>query len=159
MRIDPQSQPQQAPPVAQYPSMCQAPPEDEINLLDLFRVLSRRWKTIALVTVLATGLAVAYAMLAPSIYKAEAIFLPPAASDIQALNINNIHADQTRQDVSVAEVYALFKQNLQAMEVRKTIFKEMDLLDQLAPGKGQNINADTIFDNLTRMYPLPSQSI
>jgi len=81
MSIDPQSQhPQQAPPVAPYPYMYQAPPEDEIDLLDLFRVLTSRWKTIALVTVLATGLAVAYALLAPSIYKAEAIsyLLQPA---------------------------------------------------------------------------------
>jgi len=50
----------------------------------------------------------------------------------------------------VAEVYALFKQNLQAVEVKKTIFKEMNLLDQLAPRKDQNINADTIFDNFNK---------
>ena len=71
-------------------------------------------------------------------------------NNIQALNINDIRADQTRQDVSVAEVYALFKQNLQAVEVKKTIFKEMNLLDQLAPRKDQNINADTIFDNFNK---------
>ncbi|MBI5017681.1 MAG: hypothetical protein HZB55_19600 [Deltaproteobacteria bacterium] len=53
-------------------------PEDEINLLDLLRVLGRRWWLIALVTALGTGGAVLYALKAPPIFRAKAVIAPPA---------------------------------------------------------------------------------
>ena len=45
--------------------------EDEIDLLDLIRTLLQAWKTIAFITVLCTGLAVAYALYTPESFKAE----------------------------------------------------------------------------------------
>lgn len=54
------------------------PEEDEIDLLDLFLVLKKRWKLIALVVLLGTGAAVAYALLATPIYRAQAVIAPPA---------------------------------------------------------------------------------
>lgn len=53
------------------------PEEDEIDLLDLVAVLRRRWRRIALITVLGTGLAVSYALLATPMYRAEAVIGPP----------------------------------------------------------------------------------
>ena len=54
--------------------------EDEIDLLELIRILLQAWKTIVGITILCTGLAVAYALYLPNIYKAETI-LAPAQDD------------------------------------------------------------------------------
>jgi uncharacterized protein involved in exopolysaccharide biosynthesis len=50
--------------------------EDEIDLLDLIRTLLAAWKTIAFITVLCTGLAVAYTLYTPESFKAETLVAP-----------------------------------------------------------------------------------
>jgi uncharacterized protein involved in exopolysaccharide biosynthesis len=71
--------PQVAPPGAYpaYPPFWVPPPDDEISLLDLLRVLGRRWFLVCLVTVLGTGAALAYALLATPMYRAQAVIAPP----------------------------------------------------------------------------------
>ena len=54
--------------------------EDEIDLLELIRTLLQAWKTIVGITIICTGLAVAYALYLPDIFKAETI-LAPAQDD------------------------------------------------------------------------------
>jgi uncharacterized protein involved in exopolysaccharide biosynthesis len=49
------------------------PDEDEIDLLELIRTLLLAWKTIVGITILCTGLAVAYAIYAPELFKAETL--------------------------------------------------------------------------------------
>jgi uncharacterized protein involved in exopolysaccharide biosynthesis len=50
--------------------------EDEIDLLELIRTLLQAWKTIVGITTLCTSLAVAYAVYAPEVFKAETILAP-----------------------------------------------------------------------------------
>jgi uncharacterized protein involved in exopolysaccharide biosynthesis len=50
--------------------------EDEIDLLELIRTLLQAWKTIVGITILCTGLAVAYALFAPEVFKAETLLAP-----------------------------------------------------------------------------------
>jgi uncharacterized protein involved in exopolysaccharide biosynthesis len=50
--------------------------EDEIDLLELIRTLLQAWKTIVGITILCTGLAVAYALYAPEFFKAETLLAP-----------------------------------------------------------------------------------
>ena len=50
--------------------------EDEIDLLELIRTLLQAWKTIMGITILCTGLAVAYALYAPEVFKAETLLAP-----------------------------------------------------------------------------------
>jgi uncharacterized protein involved in exopolysaccharide biosynthesis len=50
--------------------------EDEIDLLELIRTLLYAWKTIAGITISCTGLAVAYALYAPEVFKAETLLAP-----------------------------------------------------------------------------------
>ena len=47
--------------------------EDEIDLLELIRTLLAAWKTIAIITILCTGLAFAYALSIPESFKAETL--------------------------------------------------------------------------------------
>jgi uncharacterized protein involved in exopolysaccharide biosynthesis len=50
--------------------------EDEIDLLELIRTLLHAWKIIVGITILCTGLAVAYALYAPQVFKAETLLAP-----------------------------------------------------------------------------------
>ena len=50
--------------------------EDEIDLLELIRTLLQAWKTIVGITIICTGLAVAYALNAPEVFKAEVLLAP-----------------------------------------------------------------------------------
>lgn len=49
---------------------------NEIDLLDLARLLVASWKLIGFITILVTGAFAAYALLAPEIYKAETLLAP-----------------------------------------------------------------------------------
>ena len=53
--------------------------EDEIDLLELIRTLLQAWKTIVGITIVCVVLAVAYALYAPEVFKAETLLAP--ASD------------------------------------------------------------------------------
>ena len=50
--------------------------EDEIDLLELIRTLLQAWKTIVGITIICTVLAVAYALYAPEVFKAETLLAP-----------------------------------------------------------------------------------
>jgi uncharacterized protein involved in exopolysaccharide biosynthesis len=53
-----------------------SPDEDEIDLLELVRTLLQAWKTIVGIIIVCTGLAVAYALYAPEVFKAETLLAP-----------------------------------------------------------------------------------
>ena len=50
--------------------------ENEIDLIELIRTLLSSWKTILSATVLGTGVAFAYALVTPEVFKAEALLAP-----------------------------------------------------------------------------------
>jgi uncharacterized protein involved in exopolysaccharide biosynthesis len=54
-----------------------APPEDEIDLTELFRALSRRWRLILGITAASAAVAVVVSLLLPVYYVAETRILPP----------------------------------------------------------------------------------
>ena len=59
--------------------------EDEIDLLELIRTLTQAWKTIVGITIVCVGLAVAYALNAPVVFKAEILLLlHPRKSRVQS---------------------------------------------------------------------------
>jgi uncharacterized protein involved in exopolysaccharide biosynthesis len=71
---DSQQKPQNPMPPS-YPYSVQ-PPDDEINLLDLWKVLVEQKMLIFLFTTIATVVALVYALLATPIYRAEALLAP-----------------------------------------------------------------------------------
>ena len=50
--------------------------EDEIDLLELICTILKAWKTIVGITIVCLGLAVAYALYAPEVFKAETLLAP-----------------------------------------------------------------------------------
>ncbi|MCP2501634.1 MAG: Wzz/FepE/Etk N-terminal domain-containing protein [Deltaproteobacteria bacterium] len=53
------------------------PPEEEIDLTELFRALSRRWRLILGITAASAAVAMVVSLLLPVYYKAETSILPP----------------------------------------------------------------------------------
>ena len=47
--------------------------ENEIDLLELIRTLLQAWKVIVGITLVCTGLAIAYALYVPEVFKAESL--------------------------------------------------------------------------------------
>jgi len=115
------------------------PPEDEIDLVDLWGVLVKRKKTLFGVTGATTLCALLYALLATPVYRAEATFMPPTVSDIQALNIPGV------QSINTGSTYIKFQRNLNSIIPRETIFAEMNLLDQFEPDREPDESIDEIF--------------
>ena len=56
--------------------------EDEIDLLELIRTLLHAWKTIVGITIVCVGLAVAYALYSPEVFKAETLLAPASGGKI-----------------------------------------------------------------------------
>ena len=106
---NPNTHPPQVPPPGYYSSA-----EDEISLIELWNVLAGRWRLIAATTLLATLIAIVYALTAPPLYRATAYFLPPSKKDVAPFNETGIQVQSVQdvQDVTVDEAYSLFKRTL-----------------------------------------------
>ncbi len=96
--------------------------DDEIDLRDLVRTLIKRRKTVLLVATVVFLIAVAYALLASPVYKAQVSFLPPTEADVSELNINN-------NAINAKTVYAIFEKNLNSLKIRRHIFDRLGLID------------------------------
>ena len=66
--------------------------DDEINLYDLWLILKKRWLVIFIVTFISTGLALAYAFLAPKVYRVHNILLYNQLQDGEILNQSEMAA-------------------------------------------------------------------
>ncbi len=124
--------------------------DDTIDLYELFITLWNKKGLVIVVTVIAALGSVVYALQQPSIYKAEALLLPPGAKDIQSLNIPGLLGTK-RMGVKVMEginpknVFAMFKQNLSSRTLQKKFILENDLMAMLAPEGTAETGAEEIY--------------
>jgi len=132
-------------PAAGYPTPYGYDPrEDEINLAELWDVLVKRKMVVLSISAVLTIAAVLYSLLATPVYRAEAVFLPPATSDIEALNIQGL------QKFNISRVYKMFERNLSSRPPRQAIYDQMNLLDQFEPDRDEDTNLDVIFDEFNQ---------
>jgi len=110
-------------------------PSDEINLLDLWRVLVSQKKTIVIVTLMVTLLGVVYALFAPKVYKVETYLLPPLEKQIQGIqsvqSVQGVQGVQIVKGKTVDSVYAQFLTNLRSRDLRKKIFQSSHMLEYM----------------------------
>ena len=112
-------QPQALQTVTYVPQYAQPFEDDTIDLYELWITLwNKKWLVIAVTVIAALG-SVVYALQLPSVYKAEALLLPPSAKDIQSLNFPGVIEVNTGDTVTFVEgvqginptsVFAEFKQ-------------------------------------------------
>jgi len=68
--------------------------DDTIDLYELWITLWNKKGLVIAVTVIAALGSVVYALQQPSVYKAEALLLPPKAKDVQSLNVQGVQVVQ-----------------------------------------------------------------
>jgi len=113
--------------------------ETEISFSNLWGVVCRRKFIVSIVVFFAVAAGLAYALLTPSVYKAEAFLVPPTEAELQGLRMGNSPA-------VVSEVYNLFIKNLESHSLRKQYFDEYKLANRLAPNQVSQESAIKIFE-------------
>jgi len=124
---------------APYPQQFE---DDTIDLYELWITLwNKKWLVIAVTVIAALG-SVAYTLLAPQIYKAEAMLLPPRAIDFQSLNM---------QGVTTEKAFSAFKINLSSRILQKKFINEQGLMDILVPDRSPETRDIEILENFSKM--------
>ncbi|GGZ92271.1 hypothetical protein DC083_02355 [Ignatzschineria ureiclastica] len=99
--------------------------------IDLFELVANLWKEkiiIIVCTVLATVIAIAYAVMAAPIYQSQAAVLPPRVSDIVALNPEPQKEDEVLlRPISTSQVFALFTQILTSSTLKNKFYEDLFL--------------------------------
>ncbi|MES9899869.1 MAG: Wzz/FepE/Etk N-terminal domain-containing protein [Sedimenticola sp.] len=125
---------------------------DEISLTKLWQVLAKR-KMVFLVTVVLTVLtALGYTLVATPIYKAEAIFLPPPAKDVQIFSVQGMHG----QVVDSATVYKVFQRNLRSHALQRRFFEEQGLIDIFAPQRTLETPIEGVLQSFSKVLTVRS---
>ena len=73
--------------------------EDEMSLIDIFRVLVERKYIIAFVAIISVVVSATYALTAPEVYKSNVYFTQPSMDDIKVLNIQSIQGNKSNQSI------------------------------------------------------------
>ncbi len=131
--------------LTQSPQYVMMPPqylaEDEINLLDLWKVLAAKKFFIFGFTAIITLLAIVIVLIMPRTYQTTAHFLPPKASDIEELNIPAIN-----YSLGTEAAYNNFILNLKSRALRLEFFNEHDLSSKLSDDP--TANKDQVFEKI-----------
>ena len=141
--MDSNKQSNEVPPQV-YPQY--APMADEIDLLDIWRILMRQKWLILGITVFCTALAVGAALLLPRAYRAEVIMLPPLAETVEKLNVPNLGGDSDSYffKVESQELYHGLIENMQSNWLQRQFFDDNELTPLLSK-KNDKRSEDVIF--------------
>ena len=138
---------------APYPQQFE---DDTIDLYELGITLwNKRWLVIAVTVIPALG-SVVYALLAPQIYKAEALLLPPSSKNVQSLNMQGV---QGVQGVTAAGAFAAFQKNLSSRSLQKKFIDEEGLMDILAPNRTPETRDIEILEGFSKMMKIESKEV
>ena len=122
--------------------------DDTIDLYGLCITLwNNKFLVIAVSAISALG-SVVYALLQPSVYKAEALLLPPKVKDIQSLNVQGV------QETSSEIVFEAFKKNLISRSLQKKFIEVQDLMDFLAPNRTPETRDIDILESFAEMIKI-----
>ncbi len=125
-------------PMPQFYPQYLAQPEDEINLVDLWLVLVKRWRLIFSVIVVSVVIAVALALWLPRTYQAEIHLLPPLEKDVQGM--------QGMQGMKPEDVFIQVQGNLKSKAALKVFFEAEKLIDILAPERNAKLNEQSVLN-------------
>jgi len=127
--------------------------EDEINLLDLWRTLYKRKAIVAAVTIAATLIGLAYALLATPVYRVEAKLVPPLTQDVEELKKfypsasgDSIILKQLGPSVSPKILFNQFTSNFQSISLRRQFFNQHQLAKAIAPHANSPAEIQAVFD-------------
>lgn len=104
----------------------------EVDLVQLFKVVWLQKWLVAIVTLVFTLAAAAYAFSLTAVYEAKSYIAPPTNDDISALNSGRTE-DLSLKKFTVDEVFKIFLAELQSQEMRQSFFQNV-YLPSLAEG-------------------------
>lgn len=124
------------------------PPNEEVRLIDLLQVLIQQRKVIVWTLFLTIASAVIYALSITPFYRAETLFLPPMAKDIQLMSVQGVKERRkgvVEQHNGVQLAYSTYKQNLKSIRVRRNFFDSQNLKPLLMDGSDAVQNDEQLF--------------
>lgn len=157
---NPQTQaPQSIQYVSPYPQQFE---DDTIDLRELWITLWNKKGLVIAVTAIAALGSVFYALQQPSVYKAEALLLPPKAKDVQSFNVQGVRGVRGVrgvQKVTATKAFAAFKNNLSSRSLQKKFILEYSLMDILAPNKTPETMDIEILEGFSNMMKIAGKEV
>lgn len=111
---------------------------DEIDLFELFQSLWKEKVLIALITLVITVVALIYALASTSIYKTQAILVPPPVFSVQGYNEGRMEAFRevniggekgfrgvAAKPFTADDVFKMFQRKLSSLHLRTAFFEEV----------------------------------
>ncbi len=127
---------------------------DTIDLYELWITLwNKKWHVIAVTVIAALG-SVVYALQQPSIYKAEALLLPPSLTDVKSVNLQGDQRVLGVRGFTVDGAFSTFKKNLSSRSLQKKFIEKYDLLDILAPNRTSETRDIEILEGFSKMIKI-----
>jgi chain length determinant protein (polysaccharide antigen chain regulator) len=127
--------------------------DDTIDLYELWITLwNKKWLVIAVTVIAALG-SVVYALQLPPIYKAEALLLPPSATDVKSVNLQGVQGVQGINS-NTATAFSAFKNNLSSRSLQKKFIDEEGLMDILAPNRTPETRDIEILEGFSKMMKI-----
>lgn len=126
------------------------PMNDEIDLLDIWRVfVGQKWLILG-ITALCTTLSIGVALLLPREYRAEVILMPPQAETIEKLNVSIMGYGDENSDgyffkIEPQMLYQELIENFQSNQLQRQFFNENGL-GRLLSKKDDKRSEDVIFE-------------
>lgn len=122
--------------------------DDEISLIDLWRVLARR-KLVILGVLLATiTLAIVYLLVTPPVYRAEARLVAPDIGDIRGLQLGFVDIKNYGIDAfNPVTVFSTFVRNFNSVSHRRQFYAQYNLKRMYIDDKtGDEIDENRLFE-------------
>lgn len=113
--------------------------DDEINWLDIWKILWRDKKLIGGSFFAFILLATVVTFSLPKVYRAETVLLPPGNNEVAELYVPEIYLADPH------EVYREYLKNLQSSGLRYRFFKENHLIELLSKGSSEDVDTYEIF--------------
>jgi len=124
---------------------------DEISLVDLWRVIAKRKIIIVVSFFVSVLLMLVYLFFAEPVYKANTSLLPPQQQQIQALliNLQGIEGVDGDDRYTAESVYIAFLNNLNSQGMRREFFDSHNLIRHYVGRKSmKDVNVDRVFEGL-----------
>jgi chain length determinant protein (polysaccharide antigen chain regulator) len=96
--------------------------DDEIDLIELWNILVKQKLAIISLTVIVTSIALAYALITPSIYQSESTLLKPTQEQLHNLQVPGV------MTVNADGAFSLFKQHISSIQTRRQVFNDNESL-------------------------------
>ena len=124
-------------------------PQDEVSLVDLWKVLASKKKIIFITMAISVVLAAVYALTQPKVYQSEVSFVPPSAIDIQPFNTADM-AGFT--GFTTEELYRRFLSAASSNTIHRKVFDEQEIAYVMG-GKGSD-DSEASFQGFTKSLQL-----